>query len=338
VIKDILKKVTGNQNLTREEARTTFNEIMDGALSPSQIGGLLTALKVKGETIEEILGAAESMREHAITIKTNKTHLIDTCGTGGDSASTFNVSTLAAIVAAGAGVALAKHGNRSVSSHCGSADLLEALGVKIDLPPAKVEKCINEIGIGFLYAPNFHPAMKYAAPTRKELGFRTIFNLLGPLTNPAQAQSQLIGVYDVSLSKIFAQVLKELGTKHAIIVHSDDNLDEFSVSSATNVVELKAGAIKEYVLTPEQFGFTRAHFSSLVSKNLEENRQIALAVLQNKATSNQRDIILFNSGAAIYVGGLASSIEDGIKIARTTLESGKAYAKLQELINFTNKE
>jgi len=335
MIKEILKKVTSRENLTREDSREIFNLIMEGSVTPSQISALLTALKMKGETIDEILGATESMRSHAIAIHPKSQHLIDTCGTGGDSAFTFNVSTLAAIVAAGGGVSLAKHGNRSVSSHCGSADLLESIGVKIDLDPKKVEGCINQVGIGFLYAPNFHPAMKYASPSRRELGFRTIFNLLGPLTNPAGAQAQLIGVYDTSLSHTFAEVLRELGTKHALIVHSNDNLDEISISSPTNVVELKDGKISQYEIKPEDFNLTPATISEIQTSNLEENANIARQILNNQSLPPQRDIVIFNAGAAIYVGGKASSLSEGIKLAEETLKSGRAFQKLQELIKYT---
>ncbi len=337
MIKEILKKVSSRENLTRREAREVFNAIMEGSVTPSQISALLTALKMKGETIDEILGAAESMRGHAITIHPKSTHLIDTCGTGGDSAFTFNVSTIAAIVGAGGGASLAKHGNRSVSSHCGSADLLESLGVKIDLDPKKVEACINQTGIGFLYAPNFHPAMKYAAPSRRELGFRTIFNLLGPLTNPAGAHGQLIGVYDTSLSLTFAEVLRELGTKHALIVHSNDNLDEISISSATNVVELKDQRITQYEITPETLGLSFADLKAIQTCDKAENTAIAIRIMDNQGSPAQRDIILANAAATLYVAGLASNLIDGVKQARVVLESGKAKKKLAELIAVTNQ-
>lgn len=325
------------KNLTREESVLTCETIMSGQASPSQIAALLTSLRMKGETIDEITGFAESMRKHANKIHPRAENLVDTCGTGGDLSHTFNVSTVSAIVAAGAGVNIAKHGNRSVSSKCGSADLLESFGIKIDLDPEKVSLCIDKVGFGFMFAPKFHPAMKYAMPTRKELGIRTIFNILGPLTNPASAPYQILGVYSKDLTEVMAEVLKNLGTKHALVVHGLDGLDEISISSETKVSELKDSKIRTYEISPMDFKLKRAKKEEIVVSNVEESKVAALQILMGQEKWSKYNVVLLNAGAAIYVSGLAKSIKVGIELARKAIDSGQAYAKLTEITNFTKE-
>ncbi|MFC1496105.1 anthranilate phosphoribosyltransferase [Candidatus Margulisiibacteriota bacterium] len=337
MLKDIIKKVVDFKNLERDEASRALNAIMTGGATPSQIACLITALRMKGETIDEISGFAREMRRHATSIKPKQEHLVDTCGTGGDISHTFNISTVSALVAAGAGVPVAKHGNRSVSSKCGSADLLEALGVKIDIEPKKVEACINEIGIGFLYAPLFHEAMKFVMPPRKEIGIRTIFNILGPLTNPASAKRQLLGVFDPELTEVLAGVLRILGVEHALVVHGADGLDEISISAQTRVTELKGMDITTYKMTPEEYGLTRGEKSVLVCRDVGVNRDMAMDVLKGKIKTEPCQITLFNAGAVIYVSGLAKEMKEGIELAKQSIDSGAAYKKLEDLIKFTNK-
>ena len=315
-----------------------MKEIMDGAATPSQIACFITALRMKGETAEEITGCAAQMRAHAATIHPKAEHLVDTCGTGGDVSHTLNVSTISALVAAGAGVEIAKHGNRSVSSKCGSADLLEALGVKIDIEPKQVEQCINEVGIGFIFAPKFHQAMKYAMPSRREIGIRTIFNILGPLTNPANAHAQVLGVFDEKLTKLIAEVLRNLGVKEAMIVHGMDGLDEISIGAETKVSHLKDGGIETYLLRPEDLSIKKAPRKDIVIRDIEEGKKAALDVLSGKDKGAKRNIVVLNTAAAIMVGGKAKNLKLGIKLAEESIDSGKAEKKLNELIEFTNKK
>jgi len=333
MIKEAIIKVVEGKNLTREEASLTADTIMRGEATPSQIGALLIALRIKGETIEEITGFAEQMRKHAVHIHPQTANLVDTCGTGGDVSHTFNISTVAALVASGAGVPIAKHGNRSVSSKCGSADLLEAFGVKIDLPPEIVSQSIDKIGFGFMFAPNFHPAMKFAGPTRREIGVRTIFNILGPLTNPADAKFQILGVFSEKLCEMLAEVLRNLGTKHALVVHGMDGLDEISISDKTKVSELKNGKISNYFIKPEDFGIKRASRDLIVVKNVEESKVAALQILELHQISPVMDIVLLNAAAAIYVAGLAKDIKSGIALAEESINSGAALKKLEDLKN-----
>jgi len=335
-VKDFIKKVVAKQNLTQTEAALAMDTIMKGEATPSQIAAFITALAMKGETVDEITGCAQKMREHAINIHPQQTNLVDTCGTGGDVSGTFNISTVAAFVVAGAGVPVAKHGNRSVSSKCGSADVLEALGVKIDLEPKKVEDCINEIGIGFIFAPNFHKAMKFAMPARREIGIRTVFNILGPLTNPAGASAQVLGVFNSDLTEMLAKVLKNLGTKHALVVHGLDGLDEMSISGKTKVSELKDNKIKTFELSPKDVGLAKGEKDELLGGNANENSAVALEILNGKEKGTKRNMVLLNAGAAIYVGGSAKNLKDGIKLAREAIDSGQAYKKLEELIKFTS--
>jgi anthranilate phosphoribosyltransferase len=333
MIKQAIAKVIERKNLTREEASLTADTIMKGEATPSQVGALLAALRMKGETIEEITGFAEQMRAHSVKIHPRAEQLVDTCGTGGDVSHTFNISTISALVAAGAGASIAKHGNRSVSSKCGSADLLEALGVRVDLPPAKVTECIDTIGFGFMFAPLFHPAMRFAAPTRREMGVRTIFNILGPLTNPAGAKFQILGVFSEKLVDQMIEVLHNLGAKHALVVHSRDGLDEISISDKTKVAELKEGKIRKYEIKPEDFGLKRASRDHIQVSNVEESKVSALQILELREKSPKMDIVLLNAAAAIQVAGLAEDMKSGVKLAEESINSGAAFSKLEALRN-----
>jgi anthranilate phosphoribosyltransferase len=337
MIKESIKKVVAGHNLTREEAALTMDIIMRGDATPSQIAALITALHTKGESIEEITGFAEKMREHAINIFPHTKNLVDTCGTGGDHSNTFNISTIAALVAAGAGVPIAKHGNRSISSRCGSADLLEGLGIKVDLEPKMVEECIDQIGFGFIFAPNFHKAMRFAAPTRREIGISTIFNILGPLTNPANASAQLLGVFHEELTEIIAHVLRNLGVKQAMVVHGSDGLDEISTAEKTRVTRLQNDKIETYYIRPEDFGFPRSSKDELIGGAAAENTEIALRILENEEKEARRNVVLLNAAAAIFVAGKVASLQDGIKLADDSISSGAAHKKMEELIQFTSK-
>lgn len=336
MLKQAIQKIAANKDLTREEASMAMDVIMQGQATPAQIAAFITALRMKGETVEEISGCAAKMREHAVNIYPQCPNLVDTCGTGGDLAGTFNISTVSALVAAGAGVPIAKHGNRSVSSRCGSADLLQALGVKIDLEPKKVEACINQVGIGFIFAPVFHQAMRFAVPVRKEIGIRTIFNILGPLTNPARATAQVLGVYKPELTETMAKVLANLGVKRALVVNSLDGLDEISLADKTKVSELKAGKIKTYFLQPKKFGIKLRNKKVLLGGAAEENAEIALKILRDKEVGPKRDVVILNAAAAIFAGEQAPDLKTGIKLAAAAIDSGAAYDKLQKLIRFTN--
>lgn len=335
MLKQYIKKVVEGHNLTREEAGLAMDNIMQGNATPSQIAALLVALHTKVESIEEITGFAEKMREHATKIFPRTEGLVDTCGTGGDHAGTFNISTIAAIVAAAAGVPIAKHGNRSVSSRCGSADILEALGVKVDLEPKKVEASIDQVGFGFIFAPNFHKAMRFAMPTRKEIGISTVFNILGPLTNPAGAKFQLLGVFHEELTDIMAAVLKNLGTEEAMIVHGAGGLDEISISEKTKVSHLKKGRIENYFIRPEDLGLLRAGPEEVSGGSAEENAETAIRLLRGEEKGGRLGIVLLNAAAAILVGGRAKELKDGLRAAKEALDSGAAYRKLEELIKFT---
>ncbi|MBI5467494.1 MAG: anthranilate phosphoribosyltransferase, partial [Deltaproteobacteria bacterium] len=306
------------------------------AASPAQIGSFITALRMKGETVAEITGAARVMREKATRIEAPGDNVVDTCGTGGDESMTFNISTAAAFVASGAGVTVAKHGNRSVSSKCGSADVLKSLGVNIEAEVSRVEECIREAGIGFLFAPLLHGAMKYAAPVRRELGIRSIFNILGPLTNPAGAKRQLLGVYDPALTDILAMVLFNLGSVHAFIVRGEDGLDEITLTGETRVTELKDGSVRTYHIKPEDFGFERCSPADLKGGDPEVNAGIILGVLGG-GKGPARDIVLLNSAAAIVAGGKAGRIEEGIALAHGSIDSGEALGKLEKLKRITNR-
>ena len=329
--KDALLLLLDRIDLTHTQMLDIMHQLMSGELTPVQIAGILIALRMKGETVDEIAAAAEVMRELSLKVKVaTDEHLIDTCGTGGDGIQTFNVSTVCAFVAAAAGAKVAKHGGRSVSSTCGSADVLEALGVNVNLTPEQVARCVNEIGIGFMFAPNYHSAMKHAAPVRRELGVRTLFNLLGPLTNPAGARNQVMGVFDKNLTGKLACVLQRLGSKHVMVVHGADGMDEISFSGDTYVAELKDGTVTEYVLNPGQFGMRLHRAESIRVQNAEESKKIVLEVLESNAGA-ARDIVLLNAGAAIYVAGLADNLQAGIEQAAVSIDNGNAMEKLKKL-------
>lgn len=313
-----------------------MQQVMSGVLTPAQISALLIALRIKGETVEEIAAAASVMRALSTKVTAERSaHLIDTCGTGGDGIQTFNVSTASAFVAAAAGAQVAKHGGRSVSSVCGSADVLECLGVNVSLSPEQVAHCINTIGLGFMFAPNHHSAMKHAAPVRRELGVRTMFNLLGPLTNPAQAKRQLLGVFSAQLTAKLANVLKRLGSEHVMVVCGADGMDEISFTGETFVAELKDGEVREYVVHPQQFGLSLHELSSIKVADAQQSKTMIMEVLSGK-TGAARDIVLMNAGAAIYVAGLVPGLHYGIAEAAHMLDSGKAMQKLQALIDISN--
>jgi anthranilate phosphoribosyltransferase len=331
-----LVRLIDQREIFYDEMLSLMRKIMSGDVSPTMIAALLVGLRVKKETIGEISAAAFVMREFATKVPvTQREHLVDTCGTGGDAAHTFNVSTASAFVAAAAGARVAKHGGRSVSSTCGSADVLETLGVNLNLSPEKVGQCIDQIGIGFMFAPNFHGAMKYAAPVRKELGVRTMFNVLGPLTNPAGAENQVMGVFHPDLVGIQARVLQRLGSRHVLVVNGSDGLDEITISGATNVAELKDGQVNEFTVTPEQFGLKAASLDAIKVGNAAEAKVMLLGVLDNQAGA-ARDIVQLNAGAAIYVAGVAATLADGVKKAGEVIASGAAKDKLAQLVQISN--
>jgi len=350
MIKQAIAKLVRQEDLTETEMEEVMEEIMTGQATSAQIGSFVTALRIKGETVDEITGAARVMRAKAKKVQVNN-HLInidrdeinmddetilDTCGTGGDGTNTFNVSTTTAFVAAGAGVKVAKHGNRAVSSRCGSADVLEGLGVKLDINDVSVERCIREVGIGFLYAPRFHGAMKYAAGPRREIGLRTIFNLLGPLTNPAGATVQVLGLYSPDLTGTIAQVLGRLGTREAFVVCGTGTYDEISICGPTTVSHLKEGHVKTFEMTPEEFGFQRAAPEAIRGGNARENAQIVRRILDGE-TGPKRDMVLLNAAAAFVAAGLDSDFTQGVERARDAIDSGRAREKLDSLVHFTQE-
>jgi anthranilate phosphoribosyltransferase len=337
MLQTILARVIEHREIPYDEMLVLMRAIMLGEVSPVMTAALVIGLRVKRESIGEITAAAQVMREMVLRIEVaDRSHLVDTCGTGGDGRSTFNVSTVAAFVAAAAGAQVAKHGGRSVSSKVGSADVLEAVGVNIDQSPSQIAQAITKIGIGFMFAPNFHHAMKYAAPVRRELGVRTLFNILGPLTNPAGARNQLLGVFNPDLTGVLAEVLLRLGSHHAMVVHGSDGLDEITLSGTTKIAELKAGEISEYTVQPEDFGLERATVESIQVTDTANAQAMFLSVLDNQP-GPPRDIVLLNAGAAIYVAGKAKSLENGIKKASDALASGAAKDKLRALIEFSTK-
>ena len=333
-IQDAIQLVIDKRNLSSDEMRSVMNNIMTGECTDAQIAGFLIGLRSKGETVDEITTAANVMRELASHVHTNHDNLIDTCGTGGDGHNTFNISTTSAFVVSAAGGYVAKHGNRSVSSKSGSADVLEAAGVKLEIAPEQVAQCIEEIGIGFMFAPMHHSAMKYAIVPRRELGVRTLFNILGPLTNPAGAKRQVMGVFNHDWLETLANVLKNLGSDQVMIVHSEDGMDEISISAPTRIAELKNSEIKFYTIEPEQFKLQRADISTLAVKNVEDSLKVMHAVLDNQAGPSQ-DIVLLNAGAAIYTAGIEDSLDSGIASAQQVIENGSARAKLNELTKLT---
>jgi anthranilate phosphoribosyltransferase len=334
-IRHAIDKLVNRIDLSEAETIDVMNQIMTGEATPLQVAAVLTALRMKGETVAEITGAARVMREKAHRVNVGAKTVLDTCGTGGDQKGTFNISTTSAFVLAGAGVNVAKHGNRAVSSQSGSADVLGALGVKVDAPRERVEQCIDTIGIGFLFAPLLHEAMKYAVQPRRDIGIRTIFNILGPLTNPAMATHQLIGIYSGHLAAAIAHVLKNLGSARAMVVHGLEGLDEISLCGPTKIAELRDGEVKEYTIEPEQFGFKRCSLEELHGGNAAQSAIIVRGVLDGKK-GPARDVILLNSGAALYVSGSAATIADGIRLAADSIDSTRARQKLEQLVKMTN--
>ncbi|NOQ82209.1 MAG: anthranilate phosphoribosyltransferase [Methylophaga sp.] len=332
-----IKAVIQQQDLSGDEMAAVMQQIMTGEATPSQIGGFLVGLQMKGETITEIAAAAKVMRSLATPVDISGDHIVDTCGTGGDGASTFNVSTASAFVVAAAGAKVAKHGNRSISSSSGSADVLEAAGVNLEITPEQVKHCIDTVGVGFMFAQKHHGAMKHAIGPRREMAVRTVFNLLGPLTNPAQAPNQVLGVFDKKWVEPMAHVLKELGSKHVLIVHADDGLDEISIGSNSSVSELKNGVISNYTIQPEDFGLTRCDISQLAVNDAQESLAIIKDIFAGKL-GPARDIVALNAGAAIYAADLATTLADGIKQAQTIIDSGKAQDKLDALIACSNSK
>lgn len=330
-----LQSVVFGNNLSESEMMDAMTQVMSGKVNNIQLAAFLTALQVKKETVPEIVGAVKVMRQKAENVKVNTSNIIDTCGTGGDGADTFNISTAVAFVAAGAGATVAKHGNRAVSSKSGSADVLQCLGVNINATLNTIERCIEEVGIGFLFAPLMHKAMKHAVEVRKSLGFRTIFNLLGPLTNPANAPSQILGVYDSKWVKPISEVLKELGSHHAMVVHGFDGLDEITLTTETQISELNNGIVTSYTLNPKDFGFSLCSSNNLKGGGPEINADVIRGILNGKKGC-KTDIVLLNAAAAIYVAGKAESIQQGIQAANKSISSGEANKKLEELCRVSN--
>lgn len=335
MIKEAILKLAQRNDLTAQEALEVMNEIMDGKASPVQMSSYLTALSLKGETIEEITGSAKGMRDHCIRLL-HEMDVLEIVGTGGDGANSFNISTTSALVIAAGGVPVAKHGNRAASSKSGAADVLEALGVKINVSPEKSAAMLKKIGICFLFAQNYHIAMKYVAPIRKELGIRTVFNILGPLSNPAGANMQVMGVYDENLVEPLARVLFNLGVKNAMVVYGQDCLDEISMSARTTVCEIKDGIFRSYEIEPEQFGFKKCSKEELVGGSPEENAKITLAIL-NGEKGPKREAVLMNAGAGFYVAGKVSTLEAGVKLAAELIDSGKAKERLDEFVKLSNQ-
>ena len=334
MIRTAIQKLLLRENLKEQEIMDVMNYIMDGSATQSQIGGFLTALRFKGETAEEITGCAKVMREKSEKVEHHLPYCIDTCGTGGDGANTFNISTTATLVAAAAGAKIAKHGNRAMSSRSGSADVLEALGVNITLSPEQVGRCIEDVGVGFMFAQLFHKSMKYAAGARKELGIRTVFNILGPLTNPAGAKGQILGVYDGSLTTVMAEVLQKLGTERALIVHGCDGLDEITITAPTKITELRDGIIKDYILDAAELGIPRAGSYELAGGDAAFNADIVRSILAGEKGA-RRNIVIINAAAALYVAKLAENLTEGMELAAEAIDTGLASAKLEELRSYT---
>jgi len=342
MIKELISRIVGGEDLAEAEMERAMDEIMSGQATPAQIGAFITGLRMKGETVDEITGAARTMRAKATKIKVSREivsidqPILDIVGTGGDGTRTFNVSTTSAFVAAGAGITVAKHGNRAVSSMCGSADVLEKLGVNLNITSKDVERCVNEIGIGFLFAPIFHGAMKHAAGPRREIGIRSIFNLLGPVTNPADASVLVLGVYDLNLTDKIAMVLNRLGTREAFVVCGEGTFDEISICGPTRISHLKNGEVRTFRITPEEYGFKRASLEDIVGGDAEENANIVRNILSGEK-GPKRDMVLLNAAAAFVAAGRTEDFKEGIRIGEDSIDSGKAREKLERLIEFTQK-
>ncbi|MGB5330064.1 MAG: anthranilate phosphoribosyltransferase [Gammaproteobacteria bacterium] len=334
-IQTAIKKVIAREDLSGDEMNSVMQQIMTGECTPSQIGGFLVGLRMKGESVDEISAAARVMRELATRVEVSGDHLVDTAGTGGDSSGSFNISTASALVAAAAGARVAKHGNRSMTSNSGSADVLETAGVKLDITPEQVRDCVEQVGVGFMFAPAHHGAMKHAIGARKEMAVRTIFNVLGPLTNPAGAPNQVIGVFDGDLIEPMANVLKQLGSNHVMVVHAEDGMDEISISAPTHIAELKQGEVSIYTVSPSDFGMESAALDELRVDSAEQSLAMIRAVLADNP-GPARDIVCLNAGAAIYVSGCADSLAAGVEAARAAISSGKAAAVLQNLVARSN--
>lgn len=336
MIKEITEKLTALKDLQAQEMQLAMEEIMSGGVATQDLVSFLRALSKKGETIDEITAAVSIMRRFATKINVNQQTILDTCGTGGDKKGTFNISTAVAFVAAGCGITVAKHGNRSVSSSCGSADVLEKLGVNISMPVDSLHQCLNNIGIAFIFAPNMHPAMKYAAEARKQIAEKTIFNILGPLSNPASATHQLIGVYGAAWTEKLAYVLGNLGIKHALVVHGDDGLDEITTTADTQISELRQGNVNTYKINPQDFGIPKAETDDLVAGEASINARIMLDILKGEQ-GPKRDIVVLNAAAAIYTADKVNAMSDGIKVAEDAIDSGKALSKLEALIKYSKR-
>lgn len=337
MIKAAIQRLLDGHDLTRDDAHGTMNAIMDGETTPAQIGGFLVALRAKGETADEIAGFAEAMREHVVPVSPTRTPLVDVVGTGGDGANTFNISTTAAIVAAAAGAGVAKHGNRAASSACGAADLLEALGFELELPPERIAQSIDELGFGFMFARAHHPAMRFVAPVRQELGIRTIFNILGPLSNPAGARDGVFGVFSPDLARMYATALAELGARHAFVVHGADGIDELSPVGPNLVCEVVDGDIREWTLDPRDLGLEERGQADLTGGTPTENAAALRAILGGEPGA-KRDAVLLNAAAALAAAGLAEDIAEGLQLATTTVDEGAATARLTSLVEFSGGE
>jgi anthranilate phosphoribosyltransferase len=336
VYKDVLETVMSGEDLSSSEMTALMDKVMEGELTPAQIAGMLVALRIKGETVEEVAAAAASMRSHATLIDPGPGPVIDIVGTGGDCHHTINVSTSAAFVVAGAGGKIAKHGNRSVSSKCGAADVLEELGVNINASPDHVGRCVREVGVGFLFAPAFHGAMKYAIGPRRELGVRTLFNILGPLTNPAKADRMLVGVYKKELLMLYGEALLKLGVKKGMVVHGSDGLDEISICAPTHVVELKDGKLEEYTIAPGDYVKTASGIADIRGGDAVMNAGILRRILSGEERGAYRDVVVLSAAAGLYVAGLAENLKDGVTCANASIDDGKALGKLDELVEFSN--
>jgi anthranilate phosphoribosyltransferase len=336
MIKDAIAKLADRTDLSEKEAEEVMAEIMEGAATPAQIAAYLMGLRIKGETVDEIAGSALAMRAKAVRIRAADPLIVDTCGTGGDRANTFNISTTAAFVVAGSGLTVAKHGNRSVSSRSGSADVLAALGVRIELPAERVADCLNEVGIGFLFAPRFHGAMRHCAAPRQEMGIRTLLNLLGPLTNPAGATIQVLGVFAPDLTELMAKVLVRLGTRRCFVVHGLDGLDEITLTDRTRVSEAKGGVVSTYYVEPADFGLERVRLRELTGGDVEENARITTDILRGHR-GPKRDVVCMNAAPALVAGGRAGTLREGFELAGRIIDGGAAMEKLERLVAFTNR-